>query len=411
MYRSLLFSIVSLLEFGGLAVAHGLGDGLPIPHVFGRRTMIRHAPQPMIEDVPGYSSSQIQRRDWSTPDTDATDQNHLKCGPGVGYCAPGDCCSPVGYCGRGYEHCESPNCQIDYSDGCDASVKPLGASTFNVSRPHIGNVTYNGTGISNCQNPGAVALTFDDGPFNYTSHVLDVLQAYGAKATFFITGNNLGKGQIDIEENGWPDLIRRMHAEGHQIGLHSWSHQNLSSLNDTMLSQQVEYVEMAVRNILGFIPTYFRPPYDDCQASCQAFMNKMGYHITYQNIVNNDWQNDDGDEIGNTKELFVNSMEKTTPSAVDYIFLLHDTHYQTSWNLTDYMLDYFQFFNFSKSVTVGECMGDPPENWYRTAGGAPNHSLLLKNPTSQGNSVQYSSTLMSSTLLLICAQVISVLIL
>ena len=126
-------------------------------------------------------------------------------------------CSSVGYCGKGYNHCESPNCQFQYSDGCDASVKPLGESTLNVSRPHIGNVTYNGTGISNCKNAGAVALTFDDGPFNYTSHVLDVLQAYGAKATFFITGNNLGKGQIDIEENGWPELIRRMHTDGHQV--------------------------------------------------------------------------------------------------------------------------------------------------------------------------------------------------
>ena len=84
-------------------------------------------------------------------------------------------------------------------------------------RPLIGNVSYDGAGIMHCTKPGALALTFDDGPYNYTSHLLDVLAAYGAKATFFITGNNLGKGQIDIEENGWPNLLRRMHAEGHQV--------------------------------------------------------------------------------------------------------------------------------------------------------------------------------------------------
>lgn len=106
---------------------------------------------------------------------------------------------------------------MGYSDSCDASIKPLGEPTLNVSRPYIGNVTYGGNGIDHCQNPGAIALTFDDGPYNFTSHLLDTLQAYGAKATFFITGNNLGKGQIDIEDNGWPAIIRRMHAEGHQV--------------------------------------------------------------------------------------------------------------------------------------------------------------------------------------------------
>jgi peptidoglycan/xylan/chitin deacetylase (PgdA/CDA1 family) len=78
-----------------------------------------------------------------------------------------------------------------------------------VSRPLLGNVSYDSAGIDHCTTPGTIALTFDDGPYNYTSH--------GAKATFFITGNNLGKGQIDVEENGWPAVIRRMHAEGHQV--------------------------------------------------------------------------------------------------------------------------------------------------------------------------------------------------
>jgi peptidoglycan/xylan/chitin deacetylase (PgdA/CDA1 family) len=86
-----------------------------------------------------------------------------------------------------------------------------------VSRPLLGNVSYDSAGIDHCTTPGTIALTFDDGPYNYTSHVLDVLSSHGAKATFFITGNNLGKGQIDVEENGWPAVIRRMHAEGHQV--------------------------------------------------------------------------------------------------------------------------------------------------------------------------------------------------
>lgn len=43
---------------------------------------------------------------------------------------------------------------------------------------------------------------------------------------------------------------------------------------------QVHYLEMALRNILGFFPTYFRPPYDDCQTNCQTVLKDMGYHIS-----------------------------------------------------------------------------------------------------------------------------------
>lgn len=238
MQLSFLLSAVSLLQLGALTSAHSDGDLMAPPKVFGGRSALGRLPRHMMEEIQGYTAAKLQGRDWSTPDVDTHDAKHKRCGPGVGFCAPGDwyvhckmslqltlkanrldSCSPVGYCGRGYQHCASPNCQIDYSDGCDATVKPLGEPTLNVSRPLIGNVSYDGAGITQCKNPGTVALTFDDGPYNYTSHVLDVLASYGAKATFFITGNNLGKGQIDVEETGWPAIIRRMHADGHQVRL------------------------------------------------------------------------------------------------------------------------------------------------------------------------------------------------
>jgi peptidoglycan/xylan/chitin deacetylase (PgdA/CDA1 family) len=84
---------------------------------------------------------------------------------------------------------------------------------------------YASDGIYDCSAPGDVALTFDDGPFVYTSHILDLLAQYKAKATFFITGNNngkllrkirmtipnrsvIGKGAIDNNSLPWPALIR-----------------------------------------------------------------------------------------------------------------------------------------------------------------------------------------------------------
>jgi hypothetical protein len=70
-------------------------------------------------------------------------------------------------------------------------------------------------------------------------------------------------------------------------------------------------------------------------------------------------------------------MAQVTQSDIQWIVQAHDTHYQTVYNLSNYMLDYLQILNFSNSVTVGECMGDPPTNWYRIAGGAANQSLLV----------------------------------
>jgi peptidoglycan/xylan/chitin deacetylase (PgdA/CDA1 family) len=65
-----------------------------------------------------------------------------------------------------------------------------------------------------------VALSYDDGPYIYTEQLLDTLKQYGFHATFFITGNNNGKGEIDIT-SPYPDLTERMIAEGHQVASHT----------------------------------------------------------------------------------------------------------------------------------------------------------------------------------------------
>jgi len=110
------------------------------------------------------------------------------------------------------------------------------------------------------------------------------LDKYNAKATFFITGNNMGKGQIDNVSTGYPQLIQRMHKSGHQIASHTWTHQNLTNMTVEQRQNQMYYNEMAFRNILGFIPTYMRPPYSECDNATQDMLSDMGYHIVFYNI-------------------------------------------------------------------------------------------------------------------------------
>jgi peptidoglycan/xylan/chitin deacetylase (PgdA/CDA1 family) len=98
---------------------------------------------------------------------------------------------------------------------------------------------------------------------------LDILKSYGFHATFFMTGNNNGKGEI-YKTAPYPDLIQRMIAEGHQVASHTRSHYSLSNISHELRMEQMIKNEMAFNNIIGMWPTYMRPPYSDCTESSGA---------------------------------------------------------------------------------------------------------------------------------------------
>jgi peptidoglycan/xylan/chitin deacetylase (PgdA/CDA1 family) len=222
--------------------------------------------------------------------------------------------------------------------------------------------------LSDSQVPGTVALTFDDGPYHYTSHILDLFDKYKAKATFFITGNNLGKGEIDDSTKPWPDLIKRMYNAGHQIGSHTWSHQDLSAITDDQRMNQMIYNEMALRNILGFFPTYMRPPYSSCTPACQIILANLGYHVIYFDLSTEDYMFPNNAAV--PKSYFIGNLSTTiNPKVHDWLVISHDIQQATSTTLAEYMLQTVLFAGF-KPVTVGDCLGDPKANWYRNSGGA-----------------------------------------
>jgi peptidoglycan/xylan/chitin deacetylase (PgdA/CDA1 family) len=74
-----------------------------------------------------------------------------------------------------------------------------------------------------------------------------------------------------------------MHTEGHQVASHTWSHQDLSAITKEQRYEQMVKLEMSLSNILGFFPTYMRPPYSSCTAAsgCEKDMADLGYHISY----------------------------------------------------------------------------------------------------------------------------------
>ena len=157
--------------------------------------------------------------------------------------------------------------------------------TSKTQRPELGSVAY-GLDIRRCTEPGKIALTFDDGPWRYTSQLLDLLDKnQDVKATFFVVGNNAEHGRIDDPKTKYPKILRRMHDAGHQIGSHTWTHADLQKLDTAGRREEILKNEEAFANILGFFPTYLRPPYTDCREDCIADLGALGYHVVSFNPV------------------------------------------------------------------------------------------------------------------------------
>jgi peptidoglycan/xylan/chitin deacetylase (PgdA/CDA1 family) len=227
--------------------------------------------------------------------------------------------------------------------------------------------------VKACTVPGKVALTFDDGPYEHTEKVLDILKDWKVRATFFVSGNNLGKGMIDDPTLPWPALIRRMVGEGHQVGSHGWSHQNMDEISEDQREQQIIYNEMALRNILGLIPKYFRPPYGVCGRNCVAQLKSWGIHAINWNLDTKDIFHNTPETIQTSKDIVKDGIlpieayddELRAMYNRSYLVLMHDTQYQTAYTLTDFTIRHAVDQGY-ELVTVAECLGDTGY-WYHDA--------------------------------------------
>lgn len=209
-----------------------------------------------------------------------------------------------------------------------------------------------------------------------------------------MTGNNLHKGPID-ETEPYPTIIRRMIAEGHQVASHTWSHYSLSNITSDMRKQQMVKNERAIANIIGKYPTYMRPPYSQCsqESGCWADMKALGYHRVYFDLDTQDYLNPN--TIQNSKDIVKQIL--ATGGANDYLSIQHDLVQQSVANLSPYYFDLIKAKGW-KGVTVGECLGDAPANWYRTPGGSqPSTTSKTTSTTRVSTATSKSSTSSSKT--------------
>jgi len=127
-----------------------------------------------------------------------------------------------------------------------------------------------------------VALTFDAGSgAEHTPAILDALAAAGVKATFFITGQFA---------QSYPDMVRRMAADGHEFGNHSYTHPRFTDISDADIRSQIARTEAKVVELTGIstVP-YFRFPYGARNARVTRQVNDLGYMSIYWTLDTLDW--------------------------------------------------------------------------------------------------------------------------
>lgn len=185
------------------------------------------------------------------------------------------------------------------------------------------------------------ALTFDDGPSRYTPALLDALAEYGIKATFFMLGKNV---QL------FPEIVRRIQAEGHEIGNHSWSHPNLRTLSLEKLREQLCNTDRALRD-LGVTPLYMRPPYGAFDDRVVEVANELGIDIVLWSLDSYDWKRLPSDyaKLRSTRGTVYDD------GALRGIFLFHDIHKATVDDLPRIIAN-LRAGGCEKFVTVNEYM-------------------------------------------------------
>lgn len=137
-----------------------------------------------------------------------------------------------------------------------------------------------------------VALTFDDGPDPvHTRQVLEILDRYGARATFFCVGHHV---------SALPDEVRRIVAAGHELGNHSWSHPFLPDLTAGQLREQIDRTGEAVARVTGEFPTRFRPPYGGLTPEVLATLAEHPTVLTLWDVDSRDWARPGAESIAAT---------------------------------------------------------------------------------------------------------------
>lgn len=159
-----------------------------------------------------------------------------------------------------------------------------------------------------------VVLTFDDGPDpEYTTRILNILNQYGIKATFFVIGKNAMLH---------PEVVKQVYREGHEIGNHTFSHRHTNSISYDQLKLELNASQRVIQGITGHSSLLYRPPYGyedtatvNSDFQRMLYTTEMGYLTVNYDIDSKDWK------TTSSKEIVDNILQRLPNGNV---ILLHD---------------------------------------------------------------------------------------
>ena len=152
-----------------------------------------------------------------------------------------------------------------------------------------------------------VALTFDDGPHKtHTKEILDTLERYGARATFFIVGTNAER---------FPDIVKEAATRGHEIGNHTYSHPNMKGISHNELQSELSKNEDLLFSICGVRTTLFRPPCGEMSDTVSSIAEESGYKLVLWDIDTRDWEH-------RSAEAIIKSVRENAKDGA--VILMHD---------------------------------------------------------------------------------------
>jgi peptidoglycan-N-acetylglucosamine deacetylase len=126
-----------------------------------------------------------------------------------------------------------------------------------------------------------VLLTFDDGPHPIsTPRIINTLDKYGIKATFFVRGNRAER---------FPDVLRMAFDSGHRIGNHTYSHPNLTTLSHARIREEIQRTHDIISPFLTE-KRVFRPPHGERNRRVDRIATELGYETMLWNVSTRDWR-------------------------------------------------------------------------------------------------------------------------
>jgi peptidoglycan/xylan/chitin deacetylase (PgdA/CDA1 family) len=198
--------------------------------------------------------------------------------------------------------------RLTESSGSGAPAADTGESGGNVPAP--GDAA-SGSGSIDPSQP-MLALTFDDGPSQYTAQILDVLTEYGGNGTFCVVGNRV---------ESFSDTARLIVAQGSQIMGHSWDHKQLTKLSDDEIISELRETIRVINDATGVSPVMYRPPYGAVNDTLKAVSKDLGLSLVNWSVDTRDWESRNADAV------YANIMKDARDGS---IILCHDLYESTA---------------------------------------------------------------------------------